>query len=239
MDVVRRCTGGLICPAQAVERLRHFVSRLAFDIEGLGDKQIRFFWDQELIRNPVDIFDLRENAGDRLAEFEGWGKVSAANLYDAIETRRTIGLDRFINALGIRHVGETHSATITEQAASVGVVVVKQVPHRSLVTQQGRRLIPLWWSSVRWTNEDVDVHIPVILTRPRIRKSRVLRVGAAVAELLVEWELLHKRQQFDRPGVPALGRLSPPVTRTRWQNFKYRFVIVHRDHDVVQMIPTL
>jgi DNA ligase (NAD+) len=106
-DAARRCTGGLICPAQAVERLRHFVSRLAFDIEGLGDKQITFFWEQELIRNPVGIFDLEKNAGDRVAEFEGWGELSMRNLYAAIEERRTIGLDRFINALGIRHVGET------------------------------------------------------------------------------------------------------------------------------------
>ncbi|MBT7612248.1 MAG: NAD-dependent DNA ligase LigA, partial [Rhodospirillaceae bacterium] len=106
-DVARRCTGGLICPAQAVERLRHFVSRLAFDIEGLGDKQITFFWEQELIRNPVDIFDLATKAGNTIAEFEGWGELSVRNLYAAIDERRTIGLDRFINALGIRHVGET------------------------------------------------------------------------------------------------------------------------------------
>ncbi len=106
-DAARRCTGGLICPAQAVERLRHFVSRLAFDIEGLGDKQVTFFWEKELIRNPVNIFDLEKNAGDSIAEFEGWGETSVCNLYDAIDARRTIGLDRFINALGIRHVGET------------------------------------------------------------------------------------------------------------------------------------
>ena len=118
-DAARRCTGGLICPAQAVERLRHFVSRLAFDIEGLGDKQIRFFWEQELIRNPVDIFDLEKNAGDRLAEFEGWGKVSARNLYDAIDERRTIGLDRFINALGIRHVGETTARLLARRYGSL------------------------------------------------------------------------------------------------------------------------
>jgi DNA ligase (NAD+) len=106
-DAARRCTGGLICPAQAVERLRHFVSRLAFDIEGLGDKQVTFFWEQELIRNPVDIFDLEKNADDSIAEFEGWGELSMRNLYAAIDERRTIGFVRFINALGIRHVGET------------------------------------------------------------------------------------------------------------------------------------
>ncbi len=106
-DAARRCTGGLICPAQAVERLRHFVSRLAFDIEGLGDKQIRFFWDEGSIRSPLDIFDLHTTLGERLQEHEGWGKLSAANLYAAIAERRHISLDRVINALGIRHVGET------------------------------------------------------------------------------------------------------------------------------------
>ncbi len=122
-DAARRCTGGLICPAQAVERLRHFVSRLAFDIEGLGDKQIRFFWEKELIRNPVDIFDLEKNAGETLAEFEGWGKVSARNLYDAIDERRTIGLDRFINALGIRHVGETTARLLARRYGSLAEVL--------------------------------------------------------------------------------------------------------------------
>ncbi|MBC6441352.1 MAG: NAD-dependent DNA ligase LigA [Rhodospirillales bacterium] len=111
-DAVRRCTGGLICPAQAVERLRHFVSRLAFDIEGLGDKQITFFWERELIRSPLDIFDLEQKAGAAIAEFDGWGETSVRNLYDAIDERRTIGLDRFINALGIRHVGETTARTL-------------------------------------------------------------------------------------------------------------------------------
>ncbi len=106
-DVARRCTGGLVCPAQAMERLRHFVGRLAFDIEGLGDKQIAFFWERDLIRGPVDIFDLEEKVGPSLAELEGWGEVSARNLYAAIDGRRVIPLDRFVNALGIRHVGET------------------------------------------------------------------------------------------------------------------------------------
>ena len=122
-DAARRCTGGLICPAQAVERLRHFVSRLAFDIEGLGDKQIRFFWEKELIRSPLDIFDLEKNAGDALAEFEGWGKVSARNLFDAIDERRTIGLDRFINALGIRHVGETTARLLARRYGSLDEVL--------------------------------------------------------------------------------------------------------------------
>ena len=109
-EAVRRCTGGLICPAQALERLRHFVARDAFDIEGLGAKQIETFWTKRLVRNPADIFDLREKDGKdefSLAELEGWGKASANNLFHAIDTRREISLDRFIYALGIRHTGRS------------------------------------------------------------------------------------------------------------------------------------
>lgn len=107
VDVVRRCTGGLRCTAQIVERLRHFVSRQAFDIEGLGDKQIAQFREKGWIKSPVDIFDLEETVGDELAGEEGWGETSSRNVYAAITARRTIAFDRFINALGVRHVGET------------------------------------------------------------------------------------------------------------------------------------
>jgi DNA ligase (NAD+) len=109
-DVVRRCTGGLICPAQRVERLKHFVSRNAFDIEGLGEKHIKAFYEDGLIQSPPDIFTLRardKRASSKLAEREGWGETSAEKLFDAIEARRNIRLDRFIYALGIPHVGET------------------------------------------------------------------------------------------------------------------------------------
>ncbi len=111
-DSVRRCTGGLICPAQAVERLKHFVSRAAFDIEGLGAKQIEMFWRDHVlpIREPADIFTLvdRDAAEPvrKLKNRDGWGEKSAANLFSAIESRRTITLNRLIFALGIRHVGE-------------------------------------------------------------------------------------------------------------------------------------
>jgi len=110
VDVVRRCTGGLICPAQRVERLKHFVSRNAFDIEGLGEKSIQAFYDDKLIQSPEDIFtlDARDaKASTRLEAREGWGPQSAAKLFAAIAARRQIALDRFIFALGIRHVGET------------------------------------------------------------------------------------------------------------------------------------
>ncbi|WP_209426636.1 NAD-dependent DNA ligase LigA [Pararhodobacter sp. SW119] len=111
-DSVRRCTGGLICPAQAMERLKHFVSRNAFDIEGLGAKQVEAFYhdDQLPIRTPADIFTLeardRQNV-TKLRNRSGWGETSAHNLFRAIDERRRIPLHRMIFALGIRHVGET------------------------------------------------------------------------------------------------------------------------------------
>ncbi len=106
-DAVRRCTGGLICAAQRVERLKHFASRNAFDIEGLGDKIIEEFYHDGMIHSPQDIFTLEKQHGAAIKERDGWGYSSARNLFDAIEARRRIGLDRFIFALGIRHVGET------------------------------------------------------------------------------------------------------------------------------------
>jgi len=111
-DVVRRCTGTLICPAQAVEGLKHFVSRNAFDIEGLGEKLIELFFAEGLIRTPADIFTLHARDGQRgppLREWEGFGETSARNLFNAIDARRTIALNRFLYALGIRHVGETNA----------------------------------------------------------------------------------------------------------------------------------
>ncbi len=109
-DVVRRCTGGFICPAQARERLKHFVSRNAFDIEGLGEKQIALFYEEGWVKTPADIFTLevRDSEGlTKLKNRDGFGDKSVAKLWRAINERRSIGLDRFIYALGIRHVGET------------------------------------------------------------------------------------------------------------------------------------
>lgn len=103
------CTGGLFCQAQAKERLLHFVSRNAFDIEGLGEKNIRLFYEKGFIRTPVDIFTLEErdrHSEQPLSTWNGWGDTSARKLFDAINRARTISLDRFIYALGIRQVGE-------------------------------------------------------------------------------------------------------------------------------------
>ena len=108
-DSVRRCSGGLICPAQAVEKLKHFVSRAAFDIEGLGAKQVEQFHADGWIAEPADIFTLQDRFGSGLQQLknrEGWGEKSAANLFAAIDEKRRIPLARLIFALGIRHVGE-------------------------------------------------------------------------------------------------------------------------------------
>lgn len=107
LDVRRRCTGGLICPAQAVERLKHFVSRNAFDIEGLGTKQIEAFYETGEIMAPGDIFTLQARNGVlKLEEREGFGELSVRNLFDAIDARRQIGIERFLFALGIRNIGQ-------------------------------------------------------------------------------------------------------------------------------------
>ncbi len=106
--VVARCTGEFACPYQKIEHLRHFVSRRAFDIEGLGEKQIALFFEQGFIKEPADIFTLEaRNAKIKLEEEEGFGETSVRNLFGAIDARREIALDRFIYALGMRHVGET------------------------------------------------------------------------------------------------------------------------------------
>ena len=123
-EVVTRCTGALVCPAQAVEKLKHFVSRLAFDIDGLGDKQIQEFYDEGIIMHPVDIFTLAkrdERANKKLRDREGYGEVSVRNLFAAIDDRRKIELNRLIFALGIRHIGEGNAKLLAKHYGSFGV----------------------------------------------------------------------------------------------------------------------
>ncbi|MEM5581856.1 NAD-dependent DNA ligase LigA [Roseibium sp. AS2] len=121
VDAIRRCTGGLICPAQATEKLKHFVSRNAFDIEGLGDKQVDAFYQEKLVTTPAEIFTLEERDKQSLTKLrnrEGWGAVSAKNLFGAINARRSIDLNRFIFALGIRHVGEGNAKLLARAYGS-------------------------------------------------------------------------------------------------------------------------
>ncbi len=121
-EAVRRCTGALICPAQAVERLKHFVSRLAFDIEGLGEKQVQQFYQDGVIVSPVDIFTLQRRdarAARKLIEREGYGETSVRNLFAAIDARRRIELHRLIFALGIRHIGEGNAKLLARHYGTI------------------------------------------------------------------------------------------------------------------------
>ncbi len=123
-EAVRRCTGALICPAQTVERLRHFVSRNAFDIEGLGEKQVQEFFQDGLIMSPVDIFTLQKRdarSTSRLMQREGYGETSVRNLFAAIDARRSIELHRLIYALGIRHVGEGNAKLLARHYGTIDV----------------------------------------------------------------------------------------------------------------------
>jgi len=136
-DAVRRCTGGLICPAQRVERLKHFASRNAFDIEGLGEKHIKAFYDDGLIESPPDIFTLAErdrHSRRKLAEREGWGETSVNKLFAAIDARRNVRLDRFIYALGIRHVGETTARLLARHYGTI-----KRFHHAMLAAARDRK----------------------------------------------------------------------------------------------------
>ena len=119
---IARCTGELACPFQQVEKLRHFTSRLAFDIEGLGEERLQLFFDKGLVKTPADIFTLQKRDGQKeapLAQWEGWGERSAANLFAAVEARRTIALNRFIYALGIRQVGEATAKLLARHYLSL------------------------------------------------------------------------------------------------------------------------
>jgi len=118
-EVVRRCTGGLVCPAQTVERLAHLVSRAAFDIDHLGEQTIRAFHADGLIGSPADIFRLRDHEA-AIAAREGWGAVSARNLIRSIEAKRRLKLGRFIYALGIRRIGEANAKLLARHYGSYG-----------------------------------------------------------------------------------------------------------------------
>ena len=120
-DSVARCIGGITCPAQAVQGLAHFVSRGAFDIDGLGNKQIKQFYQLGWVKEPADIFKLKlryENGIKRLENRDGWGQKSANNLFNAVEAKRIIPLNKMLYALGIRHVGETSAMLLSKHYKS-------------------------------------------------------------------------------------------------------------------------
>ena len=117
-QVARRCTGGLVCPAQAVERLRHFVSRDALDIEGLGEKHIEAFFADGMVKAPADVFDLEDRHGPAISAREGWGPKSAEKLFAAIRARRTIPFEKFIFALGIPQIGQATARLLAQHYGS-------------------------------------------------------------------------------------------------------------------------
>ena len=121
VDVVKRCTNGMNCPAQAVESLIHFVSRRAFDIDGMGEKQIEAFYEKDLVKTPADIFTLEARNSDIVLEkWEGWGKTSASNLFASINARREIDFDKFLYALGIRHIGQGNANLLAKHYLNFG-----------------------------------------------------------------------------------------------------------------------
>ncbi len=174
-DVVRRCTGRLVCPAQAVEGLKHFCSRNAFDIEGLGDKQIELFYAKGLIKTAADIFTLQARDGHGrppLREWEGFGELSAGNLFAAIEARRTVALNRFLYALGIRHVGETNARRLARHFGDFASLRAAARAHEARP-----RLSTISRASGRWSSNRSSISSPSRITRPcSTRFSKQVRV---------------------------------------------------------------
>lgn len=139
-EAATRCTGGLICPAQAVERLKHFVSRNAFDMDGLGAKNIEKFWQEGLIKTPGDIFRLSEHR-TTLRDWDGWGHKSIENLMASVEDKRTIPLDRFIFALGIRQVGQATARMLAKNYLTLDALMAAMAAARDAESEAYEDLI--------------------------------------------------------------------------------------------------
>jgi DNA ligase (NAD+) len=203
MDSVTRCTGGFICRAQATEHLKHFVSRNAFDIEGLGTKQVDFFFESEdpalQIRTAPDIFTLkaRQEASPltKLENIEGFGKVSVRKLFDAIDERREIALHRFIYALGIRHVGETTAKLL---ARSYGTYGAFEAAMKEAATLSGDAWNDL--NNIEGIGEIVARAIVEFYKEPRNLKV----IGALLAELRDNAPL--PAEQIAASGSPVAGK---------------------------------
>ncbi|MBT3070387.1 NAD-dependent DNA ligase LigA, partial [Rhodomicrobium sp. Az07] len=193
VDAVRRCTGGLICAAQAVERLRHFVSRHAFDIEGLGEKNIQAFFDEGRIRAPADIFTMAARDGadlPKLSEKEGWGPQSAANLFAAIEARRTISLERFVFALGIRHVGETTAKLLAKTFGSLDALRAAMAEPDAADLRAGDELLLERASA----DDKRTLHNAIILAK----LNEIDGIGDVVAQSIVDFfDEPHNREVVD------------------------------------------
>jgi len=170
-EAARRCTGGLTCAAQSVERIRHFVARGALDIEGLGEKQILGFWEAGLIKNIADIFALKDRAGEISAR-EGWGKKSLENLLSAIEKSRFVALDKFIFALGIRHIGEVTAKLLAREYVSADAWLSAM---KSLMTDD----------RLQMTNEDNSS--PSAIRHPLSEIKNIHGIGEIVARSLADF----------------------------------------------------
>ncbi|MEM6386681.1 MAG: NAD-dependent DNA ligase LigA [Pseudomonadota bacterium] len=151
-DAVRRCTGGVICPAQAIEKMKHFVSRAAFDIEGLGAKQVEQFYEDGWIKEPSDIFQLEKRYGHGLQQLknkEGWGEKSANNLFAAIEEKKRIDFNRLLFGLGIRHLGEAAAKDLARHFADWSALAetVDRAASESALSDAGKSALensPAW-----------------------------------------------------------------------------------------------
>jgi DNA ligase (NAD+) len=168
-EAVRRCTGGLICPAQQIERLRHFVSRDAFDIEGFGEKQVQAFFNDGLIMSPADIFTLEKRdrrAQKKLVEREGYGETSVRNLFAAVSARRKIPLNRLIYALGIRHIGATNARLL---ARHYGTIENLRAALREAANKEGEAYAEL--NSIEGIGEVVADALIEFFKEPRNREA--------------------------------------------------------------------
>ncbi|WP_425507682.1 NAD-dependent DNA ligase LigA [Sulfitobacter aestuariivivens] len=194
-DAVRRCTGGMICPAQAVEKLKHFVSRGAFDIEGLGAKQVEQFHSDGWIAEPADIFTLQDRYGSgakQLKNREGWGDKSARNLFQAIEEKRSIPLDRVIFALGIRHVGDAASSLI---ALHYGTWDAFETAMRDAADQAG----PVWDDLI-----GID-GVGAVMAGSLVSAFAQDRERASIDRLVAELEIAPVERP-DTDGSPVAGK---------------------------------
>ena len=203
-EAARRCTGGLICPAQRVERLRHFVSRNAFDIEGLGYQNIENFVGDGLLAQPADIFRLHLRRDELLAR-EGWGELSVSNLVAAIDARRAIALDRFLFALGIRHVGEVTARDLARTYSSYDALARllddAAARHRQM-TDAG----PVVGETEAKFGKRIAAEMAMMITVPG--------VGPEVADAIVEfWSETHNQEVL--AALLDEVRVEPVVFRTR------------------------
>ncbi|GAB5445855.1 NAD-dependent DNA ligase LigA [Gymnodinialimonas sp.] len=226
-DAVRRCTGGLICPAQAVEKLKHFVSRAAFDIDGLGAKQVEAFYTDTWIAEPADIFRLKKNYGEGLQQLknrEGWGEKSATSLFNAIDAKRTIALHRLIFALGIRHVGEVAASDLArhfstwaglaetvDQAAPAADAHLRAeaaiLEERKAAADEGRR------AALQPQRDKAWADTPEAAKAAWDDLTGIDGIGATVAvSLVTTFQQARERASIDRL-ITELTEIQPPEAR--------------------------